>query len=58
MERPNYYFRSAHERIDLAPVDEFYKSAPPDVSKPEITKSDTHQLRLARLTWELEERKS
>lgn len=39
------------------PEDEFYQEAPQDISKPKLTKNDTHQLTLARLDWELEQRK-
>ncbi|KAM8960199.1 THO complex subunit 5 isoform 2-T2 [Pelodytes ibericus] len=50
-------FKSKHEEIDLVSVEEFYKDAPADISKPEITSSDPHQQTLARLDWELEQRK-
>ncbi|XP_075889319.1 THO complex subunit 5 homolog [Nelusetta ayraudi] len=50
-------FKSKHEEIDLVPEDEFYQEAPQDISKPQLTKNDTHQLTLARLDWELEQRK-
>ncbi|CAG08561.1 unnamed protein product [Tetraodon nigroviridis] len=50
-------FKSKHEEIDLVPEEEFYQEAPPDISRPSLTKSDSHQLTLARLDWELEQRK-
>lgn len=37
--------------------EEFYKEAPQEISRPQLTKNDTHQLTLARLDWELEQRK-
>ncbi|MFH4978649.1 hypothetical protein AB6A40_005358 [Gnathostoma spinigerum] len=51
-------FSSADEDIDLVSVEEFYSKAPESVSKPQITKSDQHEQRLARLTWEMLERKN
>uniref|UniRef100_A0A4W5M112 THO complex 5 n=1 Tax=Hucho hucho TaxID=62062 RepID=A0A4W5M112_9TELE len=50
-------FKSKHEEIDLVSVDEFYKEAPPEISRTPLTKDDPHQLTLARLDWELEQRK-
>ncbi|CAL9708300.1 unnamed protein product [Knipowitschia caucasica] len=50
-------FKSKHEEIDLVPEDVFYKEAPSDISRPSLTKNDEHQLTLARLDWELEQRK-
>lgn len=49
--------RSKHEEIDLVPEEEFFQEAPPDISRPNLTKTDSHQLTLARLDWELEQRK-
>lgn len=49
--------RSKHEEIDLVSLEEFYKEAPPDISKAEVTMGDPHQQTLARLDWELEQRK-
>lgn len=49
--------RSKHEEIDLVSLEEFYREAPPDISKAEITMGDPHQQTLARLDWELEQRK-
>ncbi|KAM9810668.1 THO complex subunit 5 homolog [Neosynchiropus ocellatus] len=50
-------FKSKHEDIDLVSVEEFYQEAPEEISKPHLTKADSHQLTLARLDWELEQRK-
>lgn len=38
-------------------LEEFYKEAPPEISRPAITLSEPHQQTLARLDWELEQRK-
>ncbi|OXU30184.1 hypothetical protein TSAR_007637 [Trichomalopsis sarcophagae] len=50
-------FKSKDENIKLVPEEEFYKEAPESISRPEITKNDPHQKRLARLEWELTQRK-
>ncbi|KAM6965734.1 THO complex subunit 5 homolog [Aplochiton taeniatus] len=50
-------FKSKHEEIDLVSVEEFYQEAPKEITRPHITESDPHQLTLARLDWELEQRK-
>lgn len=50
-------FKSKHEEIELVSVEEFYQAAPAEVSKSEITSNDPHQQTLARLDWELEQRK-
>ncbi|CAL1299998.1 unnamed protein product [Larinioides sclopetarius] len=50
-------FRSLDEEIELVTVEEFYRDAPETISKPEVTKNDPHELRLARLFWESEQRK-
>ncbi|XP_069616141.1 THO complex subunit 5 isoform X2 [Ranitomeya imitator] len=50
-------FKSQHEEIELVNVDEFYREAPPEISKPETTSNDPHQQTLSRLDWELEQRK-
>ncbi|XP_075686002.1 THO complex subunit 5 isoform X1 [Rhinoderma darwinii] len=50
-------FKSKHEEIELVSVEEFYREAPSEISKPESTSSDSHQQTLARLDWELEQRK-
>ncbi|XP_025089480.1 THO complex subunit 5 homolog B-like isoform X2 [Pomacea canaliculata] len=49
-------FKSKDEEVELVTVDEFYRDAPERISRP-ITKEDPHQLTLARLEWELEQRK-
>lgn len=38
-------------------LEEFYKEAPPEISRPAITLNEPHQQTLARLDWELEQRK-
>lgn len=38
-------------------LEEFYKEAPPEISRPAITLTEPHQQTLARLDWELEQRK-
>ncbi|KAK6619088.1 hypothetical protein RUM44_003470 [Polyplax serrata] len=50
-------FKSKDEEMDLVPVDEFYANAPESISKPEVTKKNDHELKLARLQWELVQRK-
>ncbi|KAF3850890.1 hypothetical protein F7725_012662 [Dissostichus mawsoni] len=50
-------FKSKHEEIDLVSESEFYQEAPDEISRPHLTKNDPHQLTLARLDWELEQRK-
>ncbi|XP_022196549.2 THO complex subunit 5 homolog A [Nilaparvata lugens] len=50
-------FKSKDEEIDLVTVEEFYKEAPETISRPDQTKTDSHQLKLARLEWELKQRK-
>ncbi|XP_061624101.1 THO complex subunit 5 homolog isoform X2 [Phyllopteryx taeniolatus] len=50
-------FKSKHEEIDLVSEEDFYKDAPQEISRPQLTKNDPHQLTLARLDWELEQRK-
>ncbi|XP_034547526.1 THO complex subunit 5 homolog [Notolabrus celidotus] len=50
-------FKSKHEEIDLVSEKEFYQEAPEEISRPPLTKNDPHQLTLARLDWELEQRK-
>ncbi|XP_071946248.1 THO complex subunit 5 homolog [Antedon mediterranea] len=51
-------FKSTDEDIELVDVDDFYHEAPKEVSNPNITKADIHSQRLARLDWELQQRKS
>lgn len=50
-------FKSKHEEIDLVSEEVFYSEAPPEISRPQLSKNDQHQLTLARLDWELEQRK-
>ncbi|XP_005100291.1 THO complex subunit 5 homolog [Aplysia californica] len=50
-------FKSKDEEIELVPVEKFYSDAPESVSNPTVTKSDVHRQMLARLEWELEQRK-
>ncbi|CAB3370112.1 Hypothetical predicted protein [Cloeon dipterum] len=50
-------FKSDDKDIDLVPLPEFYKEAPPSISRKEETEKDPHLQRLARLEWELEQRK-
>jgi len=50
-------FKSKHEEIELVSEEEFYRDAPKEIAKPDVTKDDSHQLMLARLDWELEQRK-
>lgn len=51
-------FKSKHDDIDLIPVKEFYESAPEAIAKRNETEGNEHVLTLARLDWELENRKS
>ncbi|XP_078361839.1 THO complex subunit 5-like isoform X2 [Oculina patagonica] len=50
-------FKSKDEEIELVSEGEFFRDAPKEISKPDVTKKDSHQLMLARLDWELEQRK-
>lgn len=50
-------FKSKDEDINLVPLEEFYSTAPSNISKPDVTKKDVHKQTLARLDWELEQRK-
>ncbi|KAL9703784.1 hypothetical protein quinque_007302 [Culex quinquefasciatus] len=52
-----YLFKSQDEEIELVPVEEFYEKAPETISRPEKTKEDEHARRIARLEWELQQRK-
>uniref|UniRef100_A0A1B0GHL3 Cationic amino acid transporter C-terminal domain-containing protein n=2 Tax=Lutzomyia longipalpis TaxID=7200 RepID=A0A1B0GHL3_LUTLO len=52
-----YQFKSQDEDIDLVSVEEFYEKAPESISRPDKTKTDEHARRLARLEWELQQRK-
>ncbi|VDM63813.1 unnamed protein product [Angiostrongylus costaricensis] len=51
-------FSAGDEEIDLVSLDEFYASAPESISRPEVTKTNEHEQRLARLTWEVAQRKA
>lgn len=51
------FFRSADENIDLVPLEEFYANAPSSLSCQNFSDNNYHELRLARLTWEMMERK-
>ncbi|KAL4003686.1 Fms-interacting family protein [Acanthocheilonema viteae] len=53
-----YDFRSADEDIEMIPLEEFYANAPASISQEEITREDQHRQHLARLNWEMEERKN
>ncbi|XP_058803325.1 THO complex subunit 5 homolog [Phymastichus coffea] len=50
-------FKSKDEKIKLVSEEEFYKDAPESVTRPSVTLNDPHQRRLARLEWELTQRK-
>ncbi|XP_067234934.1 THO complex subunit 5 homolog isoform X1 [Chanodichthys erythropterus] len=50
-------FKSQHEEIELVSEEEFFQEAPAEISRPHVTRDDQHQLTLARLDWELEQRK-
>lgn len=50
-------FKSKHEDIELINEDDFFNFAPESISRPDVTKTDSHKLMLARLEWELEQRK-
>lgn len=50
-------FKSTDEDIALVEVEDFYREAPHKIAKPDTTKNDKHKQRLARLDWELEQRK-
>jgi len=50
-------FKSADESLSLIPTEQFYDEAPSTVSRPDVTNTDEHALRLARLQWELAKRR-
>lgn len=52
-----FQFKSHDDDIQLVPEEQFYAEAPPEVSRPERTRDDEHARRLARLEWELQQRK-
>jgi len=51
------HFKSADESLTLIPPEQFFEEAPSSVSRPEVTETDEHALRLARLQWELARRR-
>ncbi|CAJ0600487.1 unnamed protein product [Cylicocyclus nassatus] len=51
-------FSAGDEEIDMVSLEEFYATAPEGVSRPEVTKTNEHEQRLARLTWEIAQRKA
>lgn len=55
--RSRWVCRSKHEEIELVSLEEFYSEAPTEISRPDITLTEPHQQTLARLDWELEQRK-
>lgn len=52
-----FQFKSQDEEIDLVDEQKFYEEAPETISRPEKTQNDEHARRLARLEWELHQRK-
>lgn len=50
-------FKSQDEDIELVSEKEFYTKAPDNISRPDKTENDEHARRLARLEWELQQRK-
>ncbi|XP_015790808.1 THO complex subunit 5 homolog B [Tetranychus urticae] len=50
-------FKSRDETIELVSLEQFYEEAPEDVTKPLKESEDAHKRTLARLEWELEQRK-
>lgn len=52
-----FQFKSQDADIELVPEEQFYAEAPAEVARPEQTRSDEHARRLARLEWELQQRK-
>ncbi|KAK7073958.1 THO complex subunit 5 [Halocaridina rubra] len=50
-------FQSADQEIDLVPLEQFYIEAPENISRPTETVENPHEQRLARLQWELEQRR-
>lgn len=51
------HFKSADEALQLIPEQQFFDEAPVEITKPEVTHTDPHALKLARLQWELAKRK-
>ncbi|XP_037042717.1 THO complex subunit 5 homolog [Bradysia coprophila] len=52
-----YQFKSEDEEIDLISEEEFYAQAPENIAQSGKTSNDEHARRLARLSWELQQRK-
>lgn len=52
-----FQFKSQDEEIELVTEAEFYEKAPNNISRPDKTENDEHARRLARLEWELLQRK-
>ncbi|KAJ6646073.1 THO complex subunit 5 like, partial [Pseudolycoriella hygida] len=52
-----FQFKSQDEEIDLISEEEFYAQAPESISRLDKTSNDEHARRLARLEWELQQRK-
>lgn len=50
-------FKSQDEEIDLVSENDFYKEAPDHITRRSKTENDEHARRLARLEWELQQRK-
>ncbi|XP_033628155.1 THO complex subunit 5 homolog A-like [Asterias rubens] len=50
-------FKSKDEDIELVDLETFYSEAPMEITNPKSTKKNLHKQRLARLDWELEQRK-
>ncbi|XP_043273169.1 THO complex subunit 5 homolog [Venturia canescens] len=50
-------FKSKDESIELVSLEEFYREAPETILQKDITDMNAHQLKLARLEWELMQRK-
>lgn len=52
-----FQFKSQDEQIELVDEEQFYADAPAEISRPDKTRDDEHARRLARLDWELQQRK-
>lgn len=50
-------FKSKDEEIELISLSEFYETAPSEISRREVTEKNKHELQLARLEWELRQRR-
>ncbi|XP_053206363.1 THO complex subunit 5 homolog [Panonychus citri] len=49
--------KSRDESIELVSLEEFYREAPEEITQPIIDSQDSHRCTLARLEWELQQRK-